>query len=51
MLVDSHCHLQLLDLNLFSGQLANVIAQAKKNGVGHLLCVAVNLADRAIRAR
>lgn len=45
MLVDSHCHLNFLDLADFDHDITNVLAQAKANDVGHFLCVCVELAD------
>lgn len=45
MLVDSHCHLNMLDLSEFDGKLENVIEAAKNAGVEHFLCVAVQLDD------
>lgn len=45
MLVDSHCHLNFLDLTEFNQDMANVLAQAQENGVNHLLCVCVELDD------
>lgn len=39
-LVDSHCH---LDFEPLGGQLAEVLARARDNGVGHMLCVSVTL--------
>jgi TatD DNase family protein len=42
MLVDSHCHLDRLDLEPFGGDLANVLQQAGENGVGRFLCVAID---------
>jgi len=45
MLVDSHCHLDMLDLPSFDGGLDGVIAAARESGVGHMLCVSVNLDD------
>ncbi|WP_392537055.1 TatD family hydrolase [Legionella sp. 227] len=45
MLVDSHCHLNFLDLADFNNDMANVLAQAKANGVQHFLCVCVELKD------
>ncbi|MGC1182874.1 TatD family hydrolase [Legionella sp.] len=45
MLVDSHCHLNLLDLTEFNQDLANVLSQAKDNDVHHFLCVCVELRD------
>lgn len=43
MLVDSHCHLNMLDLSLFQGDLKNAILAAKKQDVNTFLCVAVDL--------
>lgn len=45
MLVDSHCHLDMLDLAPFGGSVDGVLAAAHAAGVGHFLCVAVNLED------
>jgi TatD DNase family protein len=45
MLIDSHCHLNLLDLTNFNQDMANVLAQAKANNVHHFLCVCVELSD------
>ena len=43
MLVDSHCHLDRLDLSQRYGGLEKVIADARDRGVSHLLTVAVDL--------
>jgi TatD DNase family protein len=48
MLIDSHCHLQLLDLKLFGGNLDNLIDALSAHDVKHLLCVAVNLEEHSI---
>lgn len=45
MLVDSHCHLNFLELNEFNNDLNEVISQAEKNDVGHFLSVCVELSD------
>ncbi len=45
MLVDSHCHLNMLDLADFDGNLDNVILQAKSADVMQMLCVCVELKD------
>ncbi len=45
MLVDSHCHLNLLDLADFNQDMNNVLIQAKENGVQHFLSVCVELCD------
>ena len=42
MLVDSHCHLNLLDSVKATGDLDPVLAAARDAGVGHLLCVGVD---------
>lgn len=38
-LIDSHCHLHLLDLEEFHGDLDRVLALAQAEGVTHMLCV------------
>ncbi len=43
MLVDSHCHLDRLDLGRFHNGLAGVLEAAAAQGVTHLLSVAVDL--------
>ena len=45
MLVDSHCHIDMLDLKSFEGGLDGVLASARTLGVGHMLCVSINLED------
>ncbi len=42
-LVDSHCHLDRLDLAALGGDLDAVMARAKEYGVGRMLCVSINL--------
>jgi TatD DNase family protein len=42
-LIDSHCHLDMIDLDLFDQDLANVISSASNNGITHLLNISVNL--------
>src|SRR6187401_2883942 len=51
MLVDSHCHLNFLDLTDFNNDLVNVLAQAKANDVQHMLCVCVELSDYPVLER
>jgi TatD DNase family protein len=41
MLVDSHCHLNLLDLTPFANGLEGVMQQASAAGITHMLCVSV----------
>ncbi len=50
-LVDSHCHLDQLDLGPFQGKLANAIISAKDQGVGHFLCVSITLEDFPVLCR
>ncbi|MCP5419602.1 MAG: TatD family hydrolase [Gammaproteobacteria bacterium] len=45
MLVDSHCHLDRLDLKPFQSQLRNALAAAEAHGVRHFLCVGITLED------
>ncbi len=44
-LVDSHCHLDMLDLTKTNGDVGPYIARAEEQGVGHILCVSVNFAE------
>jgi len=41
-IVDSHCHINFDEL---SKKLPDVLANARNNGISHMLCVAVNLED------
>ncbi|MEJ2360653.1 MAG: TatD family hydrolase [Gammaproteobacteria bacterium] len=43
MLVDSHCHLDRLDLTPFNGELGGALENAQQHGVGHMLCVCIDL--------
>lgn len=43
MLVDSHCHLDCLDLSPFNGSLDEALDRARNNGVQHFLCVSIDL--------
>jgi TatD DNase family protein len=43
--VDSHCHLDRLELDTLGLTLAQVIAQAQAQRVQHMLCVCVSLAE------
>lgn len=45
MFVDSHCHLDRLELDKLNAELPEVIDAAKAAGVEHLLCVSVSLAE------
>lgn len=43
MLIDSHCHLDCIDLTLFNNDLNNVIQNAQTNDVQAMLCVCIDL--------
>lgn len=42
MLVDSHCHLDRLDLTAYNGNLSLALDAAKKADVDHILCVSID---------
>lgn len=50
MLVDSHCHLDRLDLAAHGGSLDAALDAARARGVGHFLCIGVS-ADNAAKVR
>lgn len=50
MLVDSHCHLDRLDLTAHGGSLDAALDAARARGVGHFLCIGVS-ADNAAAVR
>lgn len=43
MIVDSHCHLDRLDLTDHDGSLESALTSARDKGVGHFLCVCIDL--------
>lgn len=43
MLVDSHCHLDRLDLEPYGGKLQGALDKAEEEGVSHFLCVCIDL--------
>ena len=43
MLVDSHCHLDCIDLSDFDNNFDNLIQHSHDAGVEHMLCVSINL--------
>ncbi|MCQ4312701.1 TatD family hydrolase [Pseudomonas stutzeri] len=47
MLVDSHCHLDRLDLTAHEGSLDAALAAARQRGVGHFLCIGVSADNTA----
>lgn len=42
-LVDSHCHLDRLDLSKYDGSFDGALQAASENNVGHMLCVSIDL--------
>jgi len=42
-LVDSHCHLDRLDLTPYAGDLSGALVAAAANDVSHMLCVCIDL--------
>jgi len=47
MLVDSHCHLDRLDLAAHGGSLDAALDAARARGVGHFLCIGVSAENAA----
>ncbi|TBV12019.1 TatD family hydrolase [Stutzerimonas kirkiae] len=47
MLIDSHCHLDRLDLSVFDGSLDAALDSARRCGVGHFLCIGVSAENAA----
>ena len=45
MFVDSHCHLDKIDLKKFAGKLDGVVNAARQANVEHMLCIGVTLDD------
>lgn len=43
MLVDSHCHLDRVDLSPYDGDFARFVAETRAAGVAHMLCVCIDL--------
>lgn len=43
MFVDSHCHLDRIDLEDFDGDFSRLIARCDENGIEHMLCVSIDL--------
>lgn len=44
-LIDSHCHLHLMDLTEFHGDVAEVVQNARAHELSHMLCVGTRLED------
>lgn len=45
MLIDSHCHLDRLDLSAYNGSLDAALDAARQRGVGKFLCIGVDAAN------
>ncbi len=45
VIIDSHCHIDKLDLNAFGGSVESMLAHAKGFSVEKFLCVCINLED------
>ena len=43
MLIDSHCHLNCLNLDAHNGSLDSAVQAARDNGVSHMLCVCIDM--------
>ena len=43
MLIDSHCHLDRVDLKPYGGDFSRFMAETRASGLDHLLCVAIDL--------
>lgn len=43
MLIDSHCHLDRLDLSAYDNDLNKALDFARSRGVGHMLCVGITM--------
>jgi TatD DNase family protein len=43
MLVDSHCHLDRVALDHYDGSFAQFVTKTLESGVGHMLCVSIDL--------
>jgi TatD DNase family protein len=51
MLIDSHCHLDRLDLSAYDGSLDNALNAARARGVGKFLCIGVDAANAPVVKR
>lgn len=45
MLVDSHCHLDRIDLTPYDGDLAAAVAAAEARGVERILCIGIDMSN------
>ncbi len=43
MLIDSHCHLDLIDLQIYENSFSKLLETISAQGISHMLCVSVDL--------
>ncbi|WP_428353766.1 TatD family hydrolase [Methyloprofundus sp.] len=43
MLIDSHCHLDKIDLTPYQGDFSGFMQDAEKNNIEHMLCISIDL--------
>lgn len=48
MLIDSHCHLDRLDLTPYNGCLDSAMQAARERGVGHFLCIGISVENAPV---
>lgn len=48
MFIDSHCHLDRLDLTAFSGNLDAALDAARQRGVRHFLCIGISVENAPV---
>ncbi|NLZ78130.1 MAG: TatD family hydrolase [Gammaproteobacteria bacterium] len=48
MLIDSHCHLDRLDLTAYDGCLDRALQAARERGVGHFLCIGISVENAPV---
>ena len=48
MLIDSHCHLDRLDLTAYDGCLDSALQAARERGVGHFLCIGISVENAPV---
>lgn len=51
MLVDSHCHLDRLELTPYDGRLAGALEKAHAAGISHMLCVCIDMENFPVIVR
>ncbi len=43
MLIDSHCHLDRVDLKPYGGDFGRFVSETHAQGIGHMLCVSISM--------